>query len=466
MGERDATIESTVPGAPRDTRPAILILTYGDLARDPRVERQIRWLRDCCRVVAAGYAPPNAIGATFLDIRPPPPPLAAQGDRFSPLARAKAHGTRALGSLRFRLARVPILRAVYRKARGALQGLLPARVSAALLPEPATQFLAEPFALSPDERHLRYQREKLSAMTNLSAFADVSPDLLLANDLDCLALAEQIFPGIPTIFDAHEYAPLEYNDGEHWLNFEQPSRIALCKRLLPGVAAMSTVCQGIADEYARNFAVGAPIEVVTNAPFHESITPRRTGRPIRIVHHGIAAPIRRIETMAEAVRLLDEGLELHLILVEGSRDYIEELRAAYRDEPRIHFIDPVPMPEISRHISQFDIGLFILEPAIFNYRHALPNKFFEFVQARLAIAVGPSPEMERMVREHGLGVVAPDFSAGAMAQTLRGLTEADIDCFKANSDRAASKLSAEANRTTMLRMVDRALAAAGPARTA
>jgi hypothetical protein len=35
--------------------------------------------------------------------------------------------------------------------------------------------------------------------------------------------------------------------------------------------------------------------------------------------------------------------------------------------------------------------------------------FVEFIQARLAVAVDPSPEMARLVQRYGCGVVAPDF---------------------------------------------------------
>ena len=55
------------------------------------------------------------------------------------------------------------------------------------------------------------------------------------------------------------------------------------------------------------------------------------------------------------------------------------------------------MHEIVDTIAEYDIGLFILSPINFNYYHALPNKLFEFIQARLAIAVSPSPEMARIV---------------------------------------------------------------------
>ena len=37
---------------------------------------------------------------------------------------------------------------------------------------------------------------------------------------------------------------------------------------------------------------------------------------------------------------------------------------------------------IVRTINQFDLGVYLLPPVNFNSAHALPNKFFEFIQAR------------------------------------------------------------------------------------
>jgi hypothetical protein len=311
---------------------------------------------------------------------------------------------------------------------------------------------------APNDEHADYFRSKLKIMGDYSSLTGLIPDLIVANDLDCLVLADLLFKGVRVVFDAHEYAPLEYNSrDDFWLNHEQPARIWACEKFLPHVSGMSTVCQGIAAEFRRNFAVPVAIEVITNSPSLENLTPHPTGSTIRIVHHGIGAPIRKIEIMAEAVRLLGTRFELYLILVDGDPKYIQQLKTDYMNCPNIKFLLPVPMPEISRFISQFDMGMFILEPEIFNYEWALPNKFFEFIQGRLAIAVGPSREMAAIVLEHGLGVVAADFTAEAMVRSLQSLDSQAIDGFKENSHRCASLFSAESNKEKMLTIVRNAL---------
>jgi hypothetical protein len=115
------------------------------------------------------------------------------------------------------------------------------------------------------------------------------------------------------------------------------------------------------------------------------------------------------------------------------------------------------MRTLPAFLNQFDLGVFLLEPVNFNYRLALPNKLFEFIQARLGVAIGPSPEMARVVESTGCGVVAPDFRPASLAACLARLGEGEINALKARADAAAPVLSARTNERIFLRLVERLL---------
>jgi len=52
------------------------------------------------------------------------------------------------------------------------------------------------------------------------------------------------------------------------------------------------------------------------------------------------------------------------------------------------------MAELVQMASDYDVrALFVCRRLNFNTRKRLPNKFFEFVQARLGVVIGPSPEI-------------------------------------------------------------------------
>jgi hypothetical protein len=105
------------------------------------------------------------------------------------------------------------------------------------------------------------------------------------------------------------------------------------------------------------------------------------------------------------------------------------------------------------------LGVYLLPFSNFNNMHALPNKFFEFVQGRLGIAIGPSPEMAHLVTKHGLGLVAADFSPATLAGMLNGLTADQVRQFKSNADRAAHALSSQVSGEELLRLMTKAMSA-------
>jgi hypothetical protein len=372
-------------------KPTALVIAFSDLRSDPRVHRQLDWLKDDYHLVAVGTGAPTIPGVTFhaIDVRP------------------KAGLAEKLPSLYY------------------------------LLSGQSERFYW---------RHAHFQAAA-------AAVADLRPDVVIANDLDALPVALRVAKGAPVIFDAHEFAPREFEDIWYWKLLIGPDRHRLCQRLLPQTAAMMTVCDGIADAYR---AYGVDPIVLTNAPapLELPVLPTDPTR-IRMIHHGAAIPSRRMETMIDLMDHLDERFSLDLMLVGSNHGYLDSLKQRAAAHPNVHFVDPVPFTEIVPTIASYDIGLFLLEPTNFNYAMALPNKFFEFLQARLAIAIGPSPEMARLVERHDCGVVAPDFDPISLAKQLNALTAEQIDHFKRQADGLARKANAETNRDTFRQLVSK-----------
>jgi hypothetical protein len=172
-------------------------------------------------------------------------------------------------------------------------------------------------------------------------------------------------------------------------------------------------------------------------------TPVEPGR-IRLVHSGAAIRGRNLEMLIEAT-LEVPGCTLDLFLVpaaDGGR-YLAELTRLAGGSGRITLHDPVAPADLPKTLNQFDVGAFCMPPINVNAEYALPNKFFDFVQARLAHAVGPAPEMARLVREYSLGVVSADFSKEAFVQALRTLDPHAVTAGKQASHDHARDLSSE-----------------------
>ena len=273
--------------------------------------------------------------------------------------------------------------------------------------------------------------------------------LIVANDLDTLPVALMYRGSAKVLYDAHEYSPRQFESWFLWRFFMQTYKGYLCRTRIPEVDAMTTVGPAIAEEYAREFGVRPA--VVLNAPRYHAIpcTPRDHSL-IRMVHHGGALRLRRLEVMIDAMARLDDRFRLDFMLISDSSGYLRKLKKRASSDPRIRFLSPVEPTKIVERLSGYDVGLHSLPPYSFNARYALPNKFFDFIQARLCVAIGPSPEMMSIVEQHGCGVVAKDFTAQALADTLRMLDRQKVEACRRASDVAAAELCYERSAEVLL----------------
>jgi len=283
-------------------------------------------------------------------------------------------------------------------------------------------------------------------------------ELILANDLSTLPLSITLKGNAPVLFDAHEYSPQEFEDKKFWGPILGDYSHFLCQKYLPQVSGMITVGRCIAEEYNKKFGVCA--RVVHNAPSHQDLSPSELdGNRIRLIHHGAAMRARYLESMIDMMKHLDGRFTLDLMLMKSDERYFTALRGRAAGDPRIRFIEPVPMPKICHTINQYDLGIYILPPNSLNSRYALPNKFFEYIQARLGIAIGPSPEMASLVDRYQCGVVAESFRPEALAARLMLLDKKKVQAYKQASHRAARELNFENGSKVLLEEIERLLSA-------
>ncbi|NKX49456.1 glycosyltransferase family 4 protein [Arthrobacter deserti] len=264
---------------------------------------------------------------------------------------------------------------------------------------------------------------------------------VLANDLNTVPLALSLDSTHGVHADLHEFGPKEHFDKPAWRALVAPYMRWLCRTSLPRAASVTTVSAGIARQYGLDFGVQAA--VVTNAAPYVRKQPRPTGSTIRLIHSTAGQRYRRIEDIIEAFRGIRSGIELDLIVMPNEPGYVDELRRLAGQVPAVRFRDPVPYEQLVDTVAEYDVAIAYLPPTNFNLAQALPNKFFEAVQARTGLIIGPSPAMVELVRRHGLGAVARDFSTAGLREVLDSLTPELVDGWKQHADQAAEVLSAE-----------------------
>ncbi|MDZ7793216.1 MAG: hypothetical protein U5P10_05835 [Spirochaetia bacterium] len=279
-------------------------------------------------------------------------------------------------------------------------------------------------------------------------------DLIIANDIPALPLSVKLkkWFNCNLYIDAHEYEPLHFNT-KHFIKYYEGYWTYFCGKYLPHAEHMTTVCDGIANKYSEEFRVKC--DVLMNTPFYADLQPNKTkNNTIKLVHHGAASRRRVLENMIYLMDQLDKRFELHFFLINMHTSYGKELKKIANENERIFFHNPVDMKTLSGTLNQFDIGLYLLTPDSFNQEMALPNKIFEFIQGRLGIAIWPSPEMKKIIDKYENGVYSEDFNIEKMSFVLNRMSKDKIDYMKKNSHLAAKELNAERTKAYLVNTVN------------
>lgn len=271
-------------------------------------------------------------------------------------------------------------------------------------------------------------------------------DAVLANDVETVPVALGLAPAHGVHADLHEYSPRLHEENPAWKRRIKPFYDWLCRRYVARARSWTTVSGGLAREYASEF--GFVPEIVTNAAPFAQLEPREVGDRVRLVHSGACLRNRVLMTLIEAVELADTDVDLDLYLTPNDPGYLAELREYAARVPGVTVREPVPYEHLIDTLNGYDLGVHVLPPTNFNNEWALPNKLFDYVQARLGVIVGPSAEMAAYVSEHRLGSVTSDFSAESLAAVLRTLVRGDVQAAKSSAHAAAHDLSAESQVRT------------------
>jgi hypothetical protein len=163
---------------------------------------------------------------------------------------------------------------------------------------------------------------------------------------------------------------------------------------------------------------------------------------------------RGIETAINVLGSLPD-YELHLYLV-ATNWYLAKLKllSLLRGVSKRLFLHrPVSTELIPLSISKHDVALVLSPPVTENQLNALPNKFFESIQARLAIVVGPNPTMSSIVTSSGNGIVLGGWKTKDLVDGLKGLSGEEITRMKNASHRVAYEMSAESDFEVFRRLV-------------
>jgi len=272
-------------------------------------------------------------------------------------------------------------------------------------------------------------------------------DVIIAHHINLLPIAFRVSSKAKIILDAHEFYTEVYNDSFLWRFLMKNYYFWLSDNFIPKCDLIIAVNESMRKMYESKYKIKT--EYITNAADYENISPKEVSpSKIKIIHHGLASSSRKLELMIEVMKYVDSRFSLTFSILEINRlssIYVKKLKKLAQNNPNIEFIKPVPGNEVISLGNQYDIGLFFMPPSNINEEYSLANKFFQYVQSRLMLAVSPLPEMKRLVEEYDIGIVSADYSPISMANALNNLTHEQVLYFKSQSNEHALNLSAQQN---------------------
>jgi glycosyltransferase involved in cell wall biosynthesis len=257
----------------------------------------------------------------------------------------------------------------------------------------------------------------------------------LANDLDTLPacwLASRIRHR-KLIFDSHELfsevpelvtRPIVR---KIWKNLEA--------FLVPKIILGFTVSAPIAEFYKTNYHVH--FEVLKNASYfrfdYEFEGFVKGTEETTIIYQGALNMGRGLDLAIRSMQYIDNA-KLWII---GTGDVEHELKKLVSElslENKVVFTGRIAMEDVWKYTFKADIGISLEEDLGLNYRYALPNKLFDYIQARIPVVVSDLPQMKAVVENYKIGKVFKERSPQILAGFLNEMIKKELPSGKYNAN--------------------------------
>ena len=249
-------------------------------------------------------------------------------------------------------------------------------------------------------------------------------DILLANDLDTL-LPNYLISKLQNkkiVFDSHELFP-EIPELVHRPKVKKVW-LALEKHILPKLKNNYTVCNSIAEFYKNKYQ--SNFRTIKNLPSKKEVKKGAfsfdtKGEKI-ILYQGALNVGRGIELMIETMHFLQN----HLLVLIGSGDISKSLKNKVSEEnlnDKVFFLGKINPETLHKLTPLADLGLSLEEDLGLNYRFALPNKIFDYIQGEVPILVSNLPEMSKVISAYKVGEIVKNRTPEKLAKQIKEVLE-------------------------------------------
>lgn len=237
-------------------------------------------------------------------------------------------------------------------------------------------------------------------------------DILVANDLDTLPTNAliKIIRRKKLVFDAHElfYEVPELN-GKTFVKWFWK---IIEKVFIRYADAYMTVSPSIAEYYYRKYKIH--FEVIRNLPLKITELKEYHRRENQLIYQGALNKDRGIETLIEAMQYIEGWL----LIIAGRGDIESELKCLAEKLnviSKVQFTGHMDFESLRALDQNCKLGFSLEKDTCLNYRWALPNKIFDYINCGIPFLCSNLPEMEKIIRYYNCGEIV---EAGITAKEL------------------------------------------------
>jgi glycosyltransferase involved in cell wall biosynthesis len=261
------------------------------------------------------------------------------------------------------------------------------------------------------QKFIRRQMRWFLAGSRVRQLVAIAADVYQAPDLVNARYAGRAATSVGArfVYDIRDFYSAEWEGSQ--LSRVHRRGIAQEAHVLRRADVCLTVTPGLADLVEQRYRIRPHVIRSCRDP----IGPDVTGPEVRgtlgldastplLVHTGHRIREAGLPQQVELVRALPT---VHLAMV-GQQQGVREVEAAARQanvQARIHLLPTVAAAEVPAFIRTADAAVIYMYAESVNARHALPNKFFEAIAARLPMAVSDGEEFRPLVQRYGFGVL-------------------------------------------------------------
>ena len=282
-------------------------------------------------------------------------------------------------------------------------------------------------------------------------------NILLANDLDTL-LPNYLISRLQNkklVYDSHEL----FTEVPELINrtFVRKFWLQIEKNIVPKLNYCITVSNSISEHYYSIYHT--KFIVIRNLPFatnkySTNSFPFKTDNQKIILYQGAINKGRGLELMLEVMTYLEETV----FVIIGNGDIEPSIKhkiAAKKLQDKVQLIVRMKPEKLMQLTPLADLGISLEEDLGLNYKYALPNKLFDYIQAEIPVLVSDLPEMKNILSKYKVGEIVENRNPKILANQIKKILKKGKINYKNQLEKAAVELNWEKEKSKLINLFEK-----------